>query len=157
MIEERFGNALDVPEGIIVHGCNCQGVMGSGIAAEVKRRFPEAFRVYRECFTRYGLTSGNIIDCEVAPNKIIVNAMTQIQYGTDKRHVDYEAVAKCFEKVKEIARSVHLNREKDCKKLDIIFPMIGAGLGGGNWKIISTIIDETIGDDFKKVLYKLPS
>jgi len=33
--------------------------------------------------------------------------------------------------------------------------MIGAGLGGGNWNIIKKIIDETVSDDFKKILYKL--
>jgi hypothetical protein len=33
--------------------------------------------------------------------------------------------------------------------------MIGAGLGGCNWNIIEKIIDETISDDFKKILYKL--
>ena len=32
--------------------------------------------------------------------------------------------------------------------------MIGAGLGGGNWRIIETIIDETLPDvKFQKLLY----
>jgi O-acetyl-ADP-ribose deacetylase (regulator of RNase III) len=36
---------------------------------------------------------------------------------------------------------------------NIIFPKIGAGLGGGDWEIISTIIDVTIPDEFQKTLY----
>lgn len=30
MIKEHKGDLLSVTEGIIVHGCNAQGVMGSG-------------------------------------------------------------------------------------------------------------------------------
>ena len=32
MIEYRKGNLLDVTSGLIAHGVNCQGVMGSGVA-----------------------------------------------------------------------------------------------------------------------------
>ncbi len=152
----RYGDALAVETGIIVHGCNCQGIMGGGIALQVRNRFPIAYNMYREAHRIFGLTLGEIIPVEVAPKKYIVNAMTQDNCGSDKRYVDYEAIAKCFEKVTELARSIHLNQGKDGVKLDIVFPMIGAGLAGGNWKIIETIILETIGPDYNKVLYKFP-
>ena len=162
MIETRIGNVLDIPEGIIVHGCNCHGVMGAGIACQIKNRFPEAYKVYRENHESHkhnvvpfgfsGLKLGEITHVEVAPFKIIVNANTQFDMGSDKRYVDYEAIAKCFEHVKQLAQTVA--SDNSGRKLDICFPLIGAGLAGGNWNIISTIIDETIGDDFNKILYK---
>ena len=34
--------ALDGEFEAIVHGCNCQCVMGKGIALAIKQRFPEA-------------------------------------------------------------------------------------------------------------------
>jgi O-acetyl-ADP-ribose deacetylase (regulator of RNase III) len=160
MIEIRHGNVLDVPTGIIVHGCNNVGVMGAGIAAEIKRRFPEAYNVYKEqheSMIRYpgskeytGLVRGEITYVEVAPSKFIVNAVTQ-GLGSKLRQVKYDAIVECFERVELLAKTIETSHGE---KLDIVFPMIGAGLGGGNWNIISTIIDETIGDDFNKILYK---
>lgn len=48
MIEYKKGNLLDVTKGIIMHGCNCQGVMGSGVALAVKRKYPLAFDRYSQ-------------------------------------------------------------------------------------------------------------
>ncbi len=149
----KHGDALSHEEGIIVHGCNCHGVMGAGIAKSIKNCFPNAYNVYRHEYENNGLFLGNITYTMVLPNKIIVNANTQYDTGTDKRYVNYEAVAKCFSKVLELA---DLQYSKTGKKLDIVFPMIGAGLAGGNWKIIETIILETIGNKYRKILYLFP-
>ena len=35
--------ALDGRFDVIVHGCNCQCQMGKGIAASIKKQFPEAY------------------------------------------------------------------------------------------------------------------
>jgi O-acetyl-ADP-ribose deacetylase (regulator of RNase III) len=127
--------------------------MGAGIAFQVAKRFPAAYDVYMKQRESGGLKLGEITFAEVAPLKYIVNANTQFSCGGDKRYVDYEAIAKCFEKVKAMAEVIE---GVTGVKLDIVFPMIGAGLAGGNWKIIETIILETIGDEFNKVLYKFP-
>lgn len=153
MIETRYGNALDVEAGIIVHGCNCQGVMGGGIAREVRERFPSAYDVYYQKYKESGLKLGEITFAEVAPNKFIVNANTQDNFGYGVRQVSYDAVVVCFEEVMKLARLIETDRKI---RLDVIFPMIGAGLGGGKWPIIEASIDVTVSDDFKKVLFKLP-
>lgn len=51
MIEYRKGSLFEAPKGsYLVHACNTQGVWGSGIATEFKKRFPHAFAVYsRHC------------------------------------------------------------------------------------------------------------
>lgn len=149
MIEERYGDIfIGVKEGIIVHGCNMQGKMGGGIALQVKNLYPEAYRAYREAYERGELVLGSITTAEVAPNKIIVNAVTQEHYGwaTRRRFVDYRAMRECFEKVNELALK---------RNLDVHFPLIGAGLANGNWDIISTIIDETLHPSVGRTLWKL--
>jgi O-acetyl-ADP-ribose deacetylase (regulator of RNase III) len=150
-IKVFVGDALDVTEGIIVHGCNCQGVMGAGIARAVKSRFPEAFNAYQQAMNTSGLILGQVSFALVNDKKIIVNANTQEFTGAGKRQVNYDAVASCFEKVQVIVDT--------CRQtgldLPVIFPLIGAGLAGGNWKIIETIINETLKDDVKKHLYVL--
>lgn len=164
------GDVLDVEEGIIVHGCNCLGVMGSGIAVAVKNRFPKVYEAYRAIHeTPEGLRLGEIIPVRVGENKWIVNAMTQQRTG-GIRAVDYEAVARCFEKVNDLAAEILFSQSrvlrfeqfndiesKTSATVPICFPMIGAGLGGGNWNIIATIIDETINDSFEKKVYVLPA
>lgn len=133
---------LNVNRGIIVHGCNAQGVMGGGIAAQIKQKYPTAFKEYFNMLKKHEehgckdcLGSVNISKIPNTNDFYIANAITQEYYGTDMRHVNYEAIAKAFENISDFAMS---------ENLPIHYPMIGAGLAGGNWTIISTIINETL-------------
>lgn len=134
MIEYRKGNLLDVTEGIIIHGCNCQGVMGSGVAKAVRDKFPEAYKTYRAEHEYYTLVLGEIVWwCNDDYTLWIANALTQDEYGTDRRYVNYAAIAKVFT---EIFRQVRIS------KRPVHFPKIGSGLGGGSWEIIEQIIND---------------
>ena len=155
MIKTFVGSALDVPVGVIVHGCNCQGVMGAGIAKAIKDLYPAAFEIYRTQYEREGLKLGNISFIEVSPNKWIVNANTQNTFDRNTRAVSYDAVVDCFEKVVVLVKTIK-ERTKASDYLPIIFPKIGAGLGGGDWDIIEKIIDKTVPDEMQKHLYVLP-
>lgn len=148
----KHGDALGAHTGIIVHGTNCLGIMGSGIALAVRNKYPQAYHIYRQKFETNGLKLGDISFVEVAPLKFIVNANTQESVGTHQRQVSYDAVVECFEKINRLAGWIE---DTYVVKLDVIFPMIGAGLGGGDWNIIERIILETVSDDFTKILYKL--
>lgn len=150
-MKEITGNLLDIQEGIIVHGCNCQGVMGSGIARQIKDKWPTVYIGYKYEFDKTGLMLGDIqvfssnlgIDnfnlpiweYSKLPSKlIIVNAMTQKYYGSGLQ-VNYDAISACFYRIKILADTVDL---------PIYFPKIGAGLGGGDWSIISQRIDQAL-------------
>lgn len=154
MITTKKGDILKLLGGIIVHGCNCQGTMGSGIAAQVREQFPDAYAAYMEDHDRECQTPGDIswakYDRVAGMPLIIINAYTQDYYGGDGRYVSYDAVEQCFSEVGNMAEAFDL---KDA----ICFPKIGAGLGGGNWEIIAKIIDETLPDSegFRKYLYVL--
>lgn len=155
MIKTVKGNVLDIERGIIVHSCNAQGVMGSGIALEIKNRFPDVFSEY-ELLCRCRNSADIIGYTQYVPidlNKIIVNGIGQDRYGRDgKRYTNYEAIAEIFEDVNRYAQNYYDLRDI---LLPICFPLIGCGLGGGKWEIISAIIDTTIDDKFEKVLYTL--
>lgn len=156
MITEHIGNIFDhVLEQaelnkdktfVIVHGCNAQGRMGSGIALEVKERFPKVYDAYHKTHTSCGLVMGEIIPWAVTPNVIIVNAITQKNYGYDgKRYVSYDAIHDAFTELHSYKKDDYI----------LNFPLIGAGLAGGNWDVISSIIEATIPDNIEKHLYKL--
>lgn len=143
----KVGDLLaEVTEGIIVHGCNAQGVMGGGFALQVKNRYPKAFEGYLRTLDKHkknGCPSclGSVSLVRVTPDLYIANAITQNFYGTEKRHADYEAIARAFEVISEYH---YFGSNSEIKDIPIHYPMIGAGLAGGNWTIISTIIDETL-------------
>lgn len=128
------------PGDAMVHGCNAQGVMGSGIAATVRDLYPGAYDYYRKVFQERGLKLGEIIDYFDPKDRVwILNGITQNLYGRDgSRFVSYDAVAEVFS---EIARSYQHAQIKN-----LFLPLIGAGLGGGNWKIIQTIVEQELKD-----------
>lgn len=168
MIEHRIGNMLEeATNGFLVHGCNCQGVMGSGIARSIRDKWPAAYSEYRDTYKKgyydiyqgvqmlNELRLGTIIPVEVEPGIVVVNAMTQRFYQGHpdrphgKRYVNYESVARAFEKMNnELPVQFH--------GVDLVlhFPLIGAGLAKGDWNIISNIIDHTV-TNFDKVLWTL--
>lgn len=114
----------------IVHGCNAQGVMASGFAKAVREKFPEAYEDYMYVHEKYGLTVGETITVPVTSKTIIINAITQYNYGRDRkvRYVDYTAVESCF---KEILQ--HALADADLGyNVRIHYPKIGVGLGGGD-------------------------
>lgn len=155
-IQTVEGNVLNVDTGVIIHGCNAQGVMGGGIALEIKNRFPEVFRAYRETYEKQGkkLYMGQIIPVQVAVDKWIVNAVTQEYFGGDKstRYVSYDAIATAFDLTARYMDTVSTYVDHEAKR-KLFFPKIGAGLANGNWDVIETIIDTTVSDDIKKTLY----
>ena len=138
----KFGDMLTVEHGIIVHGCNAQGVMGSGIAADVRATYPDAYLAYVEHLQgkRREETLGDVIFYDVPGTDLtIANAITQLTFGKDgKKYVSYRAIQKAFDSVIQAANRPGAPRE-------VHYPLIGAGLGGGDWAIISQIIDACFG------------
>jgi len=118
---------------ILVHGCNCHHSMGAGIARQIKKEFPDAFKADK--ITKKGPDKLGDISVAYQRGATIVNAYTQNFYGRKKCHADYQAIRSCMKKIKELA-----NGQK------IGMPKIGAGLAGGDWEIIEKIIEEELVD-----------
>lgn len=144
-IIRKQGSLLDA-KGIIVHGCNAQGVMGSGVALAIKKKWPQVYREYVEAYALGGWTVGEAqLIQDVEEGVHVINAITQEFYGKQPcRYVSYDGVAMAFNAIKHDALAL---------KCPVNFPLLGAGLGGGDWVIISTIIDRTLGDDIEKILW----
>ena len=137
MIEYRKGNLLDVTSGVIIHGCNSHGVMGSGVALAVKNKYPGAYESYREwCIDSKDDQDllGSVIVYEANENLLVANMITQKDFGTHKRQVNYGAIARGFDDLEEFYANM--------PELVFHFPKIGAGLGGGDWEVIAEIIEQ---------------
>jgi O-acetyl-ADP-ribose deacetylase (regulator of RNase III) len=132
-----FGDMLSVKKGILVHGCNNHGAMNSGIAKQVRTQYPGAYLAYVENIKRWQNLRedclGKVVWYQQDDELLIANGITQDGFGRDgNQYVKYKALAEVFAEVAIIANA---------GPLDIHYPLIGAGLGGGNWAIISDIIE----------------
>jgi len=132
---------------VIVHGCNCFCTMGAGIARAIRDRYPAAYEadLATENGSRDKLGS---YSCAAVPagehDLIVVNAYTQFDYRGGGVQADYDAIARVFARIKS----------DFCGKR-IGYPMIGAGLAGGDWTKISAIIDRELqGEDHTLVNFK---
>jgi O-acetyl-ADP-ribose deacetylase (regulator of RNase III) len=132
---------------VIIHGCNCQFQMGKGIASTIKNKFPAAYKA--DCKTEKGDKNklGSFSSATVKGNNskfTIVNAYTQFHWRGAGVKADYEAIRKVMRKVKETFSGKRIG-----------YPLIGAGLAGGDWAVIKNIIDEELsGENHTLVRYK---
>ena len=138
-MEEKLHQDITlIDEGFIVHQVNCRGKMGSGVAGQLRKKYPSIFteysRIVRE-YIRDGEKNPILGTINVVPvtNKLsIINIFTQYDYGYDgKQYTNYDAIEQAFTKIKLI----------NIKNKPVYIPYgMGAGLGGGNWVVISNII-----------------
>lgn len=142
----KRGNLINATEFVIAHGCNAQGVMGSGVAKAIRNKWPLAYQAYKEHYEKHGLFPGEVIWAPVE-DKLIANCITQCKYGRDsKRYTEYDAVRECMREIDKF----------EYRELGLAMPLIGAGLGGGDWEVIAEIIQEEI-THVNPVVYVLDS
>jgi O-acetyl-ADP-ribose deacetylase (regulator of RNase III) len=135
-----------VSEGIVVHGCNCRGVMGSGVAKAIKQKWPAAFMSYRQKCAQHrpeqllGEIAVAVIEAE--PLLIVGNLFTQLNYGRDgKRYADLEAIDSALTKMLTTAERLE-------KRLPFYSVKIGCGLGGLDWDTEVEPIYERLSNEF---------
>ena len=154
MIIYEIGDLLESDEKYIVHCCNAQGAFGSGFAGAVRKKYPECYGAYMAAYHSQGnkLHIGQVVEYEdKSDGRTIFNAIGQEYYGYDSVttgavYVSYTALEAALQRVKEIMASKGAYR--------ISMPLIGSGLAGGDWKIISKIVEKVF-DGFEIIVYTL--
>ena len=149
MLKVVTGNLLNETKGILVHGVNCQGKMGAGIALQIKQHYPYAFNSYLAFRRARAYEAQHMLGCvdfvQMSDQLIIANAFIQDTYGNDgRRYVSYDAIDRCFIEVNQYALRTGL---------PVKYPRIGAGLAGGNWDIISAIINVNLAPSVDQSLF----
>lgn len=129
------GDILGVESGFIFQSVNCQGVMGSGFAKQIRDKWGIVYDTYKNyCQGKQDFELlGQIVTVPVTDKLTVVNCFNQLYYGRDgKRYTDYCAVKNSLELFSQRRSDISDN----CH-----FPFgFGAGLGGGDWNVISRII-----------------
>lgn len=156
MIRHVVGNLFNGDVDIIAHQVNCQGIMGSGVAKQVRERFPNVFRYYRHMCERYQnkpelLGSAQFVSVKQPDGRhiTIANLFAQLTYGYDKRlYTSYDALRASLRRLNQHAVATNSNR--------IGLPYkIGCDRGGGDWGVVYKIICEEL-HDCDVTLFELP-
>lgn len=137
MIVYKQGNVLESDEKVIAHGCNCSGGFGSGFAKAVAELYPSVREGYLHRYNTRGWRLGDVqlIGVGDGSGREIANCGTQQRYGKPEEgpYVSYPAIRQV---IKNLIQSYPNG---------FAMPKIGAGLAGGNWDIISKIIEDESG------------
>lgn len=137
------GDIFQSDADIIVHQVNCQGVMGSGVARQVREKYPYVFQKYQELCSRYKaehnekglLGTAQIVKTDSNSMKYIANLFAQENFGYDgKCYTNYDALRQCLALVSE-----------RFKHASIAIPyLMACHRGGGDWNKVSKIIEEEL-------------
>lgn len=144
----------------MVHCANLHNVMGGGIAKLVRSKFPEAYEADGKVINpKLGSFSfASVCVCqEFNINVEIFNLYGQFGIGNDghpmNRNVRYDAIHDGVWRICE-----HITDAFKEEKYKLAFPYgMGCGLAGGDWRIVSSIL-ESVESNFPNIefqIYKL--
>lgn len=123
MINYLKKDITTVTKGLVIHGCNCSGGFGSGVAGAIKVKWPEVENLFRSTSNP---KLGEIYYVEISAKLTVANAYTQAEYGYDGQiYASLTALEEVFTDMIHLAEL--------CGAKDIYLPKIGCGLGGLNW------------------------
>ena len=149
MVKIIDGDLLKSGADIICHQVNCQGVMGSGVAKQIKEKYPKAYKEYKRLCDEYTdkanlLGMAQRVFCCDDDGTIICNLFAQENYGYNgKCFTDIKALRKCLEDV----HFCYNRLRQGLSGVRIAMPYkIGCVRGGANWEEVLAIIEEIFED-----------
>lgn len=126
---------------IIAHQANCFNTMKSGIAPLIAEAFPEAWEADQATLRGDKSKLGT---CSVGWNEEycvdIFNLYGQYNYSRKGLDTEYDALRSALKAMLAHADFIEWEKPK------VGLPKLGAGFGGGDWSIISKIIEEELKD-----------
>lgn len=132
MIRNLSMDVLDTDTELIAHQVNCKGIMGAGLARQIRTQFPDVYEAYRKACN--SVTKSSDLLGKIQIKQGVVNLFAQDGYGTDKQYTDYKALETCLYKL-----ALYMTEHK-MKTLAIPYGL-GCGLGCGNWDTVHKIIE----------------
>jgi len=156
----REGNLLTSREiGCCAHQANCQNTFGSGIARTVREMYPDAY--IADCDATKANTNilGNFsvgyipADNNISSIRRIYNLYGQNLFGKGTRQTNYDALYSALE---GMAHDL-IENDMDLPVPPVGFPFqMGSFRGGGNWDIVSRLIEVAF-DDYPSdvIIYRL--
>jgi O-acetyl-ADP-ribose deacetylase (regulator of RNase III) len=159
MIKIIEGDLFDTDAKFICHQVNCQGRMGSGVALQVRKKYPHVYEEYKKALgAEHDTMMGRIQIVPINPQYIgmdcgsliipyneqwICNLFAQDKYGYDgKMYTSLDALEMCFLKLQWLTHEKNNNFNAK-----IAMPYgIGCVRGGANWDDVYKMINDIFVD-----------
>jgi O-acetyl-ADP-ribose deacetylase (regulator of RNase III) len=144
---------------VISHQANCQNTFGSGIARSIREMYPAAYKADCNAAITKANTLGRFsvgyIPAENNSSSIrrIYNLYGQNLFGKGTRQTNYDALYSALE---GMANDL-IENDMDLPAPSVGFPyLMGSFRGGGNWDIVSRLIEVAF-DDYPSdvIVYRL--
>lgn len=148
MVATISRDILTVEKGIIAHQVNCKGVMGAGLAKKIAAKWPkvkeEYLKDYKLC-ANGGPMLGDWLRTEVANGLFVASIYGQENYGRKPGccYTSYRALAISLSAI----QYANQHYEFCPTPLPIYIPHgFGCGLAGGDWHVVSALIEQELPD-----------
>jgi O-acetyl-ADP-ribose deacetylase (regulator of RNase III) len=128
------GNILDVTHGVICHQVNCMGVMGAGLAKQIKEKYPQVYKRYRQAYYEGELQLGHVVFADTGNGVLVANICGQWDYGKNVAQVytSYDALRTGIQRVHILSTKLGIPA--------YVPHGIGCGLAGGDWSKVNPIL-----------------
>lgn len=132
----KKGNLLDAQTNVIAHQVNCQGVMGSGVAKQIKEKWPDVFAQYSYHTTMLeNACLGNCQMVQINELQFVANLFGQRYYGRENlRYTSYDGIYDALAKLQ-----VYMDN-RNCNSVAFPYKM-SSDRGGADWNVILAMIE----------------
>lgn len=140
MIKHIKCDILESGADVILHQVNCRGAMNSGVAKQIRQKWPWVYWQYMyACRTA---SPERLLGCTqtvfVNEYQAVINLFTQKDFGYDgKKYTDYDALKEAL-----MLAQKHFHG----KTIAIPYKM-SCCRGGGDWNIVYKMIEEIFSDE----------
>lgn len=136
MIEYKHGDILREDAEALINTVNCMGIMGRGIALQFKNAFPENFKAYAKACKQNEVQPGKMFVFETGQ---LTNPLYIINFPT-KRHWRGKSRIEDIETgLKALVDTINKYNIRS-----IAIPPLGSGLGGLDWSIVKSRIEDAL-------------
>lgn len=134
---------------IMCHQVNCQGVMGAGLAKQVRTKYPAVYELYKSVCVAHSADPDSllgwamIVETNDSNSKFIANLFAQNGFrkgpSDTQVYTDYNALARAVDEVVKMAEAYGVKA--------VAVPLnMGCGLAGGDWNVVKDILKSSFQD-----------
>ena len=136
-MKEIKGDAIQVfkatPASALIHQVNCRGVMGSGIAKQIKKEFPS----HHQDYLKVKQSLGGFVATQLG-SKFVIGVFGQESYGRDgARYTNYAALSIGLS---DVVQGLVRCSQSPHKPVLIVPKYLGCDRGGGNWEFVEQLL-----------------
>lgn len=146
MFVYKTGNILRSKAEYIFNAVNTVGIMGKGLALQIKQKYPDCLKDYEEACRDKRLKPGSVLITYLVKEKInIVQFPTKVHWRDPSKYEYIEEGLKSF--------AIFL-KNHNIQNVTIAIPKLGCGNGKLEWKQVLTLIKQYL-SEFDDIVFEI--